>query len=133
MKSVATNIVTTAAGSGDIVVAGEVTVYTKAIEIAYGEYFATSFKAASAAGGIDLKIEMEQSFRLPVTEGAADDYWKEPVDAADIVASLVVEDTIYHKALAPIPMKYIRFKIAGAAGNSADTILNQWLHKQENF
>lgn len=132
---------TTASGSvgvsggipySDIAVAGETTVYAKAIYIGLGKFFSLSYKAASSAGGINLKIEIEQSFRLPTTEGSSDTYWAEPVNMADIVSALTTENAIYHTSLPLIPLPYFRLKITGGVGNSADTILNAWLTKQES-
>jgi len=139
-KNMGLNVITAATGvvvaSGDmqysnIAVAGAVTVYTKAIEVSKAEFFGLFYKANSVLAGVDLKIELQTSFILPVTEGSADDYWSEPVNQPDIVASLTTEDTIYHQSLSVPPCKYLRFKITGAAGNAADCILNMWLVKQE--
>jgi hypothetical protein len=115
----------------DIAVAGAVTVYTRSVFVGEGKFFSLSYTGSSVVGAIDLKIEIQQSFRPPVTEGAADDYWAKPDGMGDVVASLTVEDSIRHYSLPLIPMGYFRLKITGAAGNSADTILRAWLSKQE--
>jgi hypothetical protein len=116
----------------DIAIAGAVTVYTKAVYVGLSKFHSLSYTAVSSAGGIVLKIEVEQSFKLPATEGSSDTYWAEPEGMGDIVANLVTESTIYHKSLALIPLPYFRLKITGGVGNSADTIVNAWLSKQEN-
>ena len=142
MKSIGINVVTTKSGNvqvtgdmqySDILINAADVVYTKAIDVSKADIFGVFYTAVSTLGGIDLKIEVQTSFILPVTEGATDTYWSEPVNMADIVASLTVESTIYHQALAIPPCKYLRFKITGAAGNSADTLLNMWLAKQSDF
>jgi hypothetical protein len=115
----------------DIPVAGAVTVYTRSVYVGAGKFFSLSYMANSVAAGIDLKIEIEQSFRPPVTECASDTYWAKPDGIADVVASLTVEGTIRHYSLPLIPMGYFRLKITGAVGNNADSILNAWLSKQE--
>ena len=115
----------------DIEVAGAVTVYTRSVYVGAGKFFSLSYKANSVAAGIDLKIEIEQSFRPPVTEGAADTYWAKPDGIGDVVASLTVEGTIRHYSLPLIPMGYFRLKITGAAGNNADCILLAWISRQE--
>lgn len=115
----------------DIPVAGVGPVYTRAVYVGASKFHTLSYMANSVAAGIDLKIEIQQSFKLPATEGAADTYWTEPVGMNDIVASLTTEGTIYHASLALIPLPYFRLKITGAAGNNADCILNCWLSKQE--
>jgi hypothetical protein len=106
-------------------------VYTRSVYVGAGKFFSLSYTANSVVGGIDIKIEIQQSFRPPVTECAADDYWAKPDGIGDVVASLTVEDTIRHYSLPLIPMSYFRLKITGAAGNSADSILRAWLSKQE--
>jgi len=125
------NAITTAAGSTDLAVAGVTTIYSKAIYVGLAKFFALSYKAVSALAAVNLKIEVEQSFQLPTTEGAADDYWKEPVGMADIVGALTMEDTWYHAALPLIPLPYMRLKIMGGAGNAADAIVTAILSKQE--
>ena len=127
-----TDIITLANGSASLAVAGAVTIYTKALNVKPGEFFALSYKAVSASGTPDVKIEMEQSFQLPTTEGSADTaYWAEPENTNDIETSLTSE-TIRHKAINPVALPYIRFKITGAAGNNADTVVSMWLTKQED-
>ena len=76
-------------------------------------------KSLEVLKGIDLKIEIQQSFRLPVTEGAADTYWAKPDGMADVVASLTVEGAVRNYSLPLIPLPYFRLKITGAVGNSA--------------
>ncbi len=115
----------------DIAVAGVTTVYTKSMYIGAAKFFSLSYMANSAAAGVNLKIEIQQSFRPPVTEGAADTYWSEPVNLADIVAALTTENTIYHQSLPLIPLPYMRLKITGLTGNNADAIVNAWLSAQE--
>lgn len=116
----------------DIPVAGAVTVYTRSVYVGAGKFFSLAYMANSALAGIDLKIEIQQSFRPPVTEGSSDTYWAKPDGIGDVVASLTVEGVIRHYSLPLIPMGYFRLKITGAAGNANDCLLNCWLNKQEN-
>ena len=116
----------------DIPVSGAVTVYTRSVYVGAGKFFSLAYMAASASGGIDLKIEIQQSFRPPVTECAVDTYWAKPDGIGDVVASLTVESTIRYYSLPLISAGYFRLKITGAAGNSVDCLLNCWLIKQEN-
>ena len=130
MREVTSDKVVTSAGASNIAVAGAVTVYTQSFVLGDGDFFSVSYTAVSAAASVDLKIELEQSFQPPTTDGSADTYYKVPESMSDIETSFTTESTVRHKALAPIAMKYGRFKITGAAGNGADTILNMWLSKQ---
>jgi hypothetical protein len=113
----------------DIPVAGAVTVYTRSMRT--GKFMSLFYLANSVLAGIDLKIEIQQSFRPPVTEGAADTYWCKPDGMADVVASLTVEGTIRAYSLPLITAPYWRLKITGAAGNNSDCLLNAWVCKEE--
>jgi hypothetical protein len=126
-----TDQITLANGSASLAVAGATTIYTKALRVKAGEYFAVSYKFPSALGAPDVKIEVEQSFQLPTTEGAADaDYWTTPENVNPIESSLTTE-TIRHKALNIPALPFLRFKITGAVANAADTIGAMWLTRQE--
>jgi hypothetical protein len=109
-------------GVVEIPIAEDAVVYTPSIDLRQGEYFAVMYKATSD-GNVKLKIEFEQSYTLPETEGAADDSWVETI--ADINAALADED--WHIAkIEPIASPYGRFKITGLAdplGNDATTTL----------
>jgi len=106
-----------------IPVATTAVVYTPAKLVEKGEYFALMYKATSD-GDVKLKIEIESSYKLPVTEESADDYWAESTD--DVVAALADEN--WHiKKIEPVAAKYIRVKITGLAApsaNDASTTLN---------
>ncbi len=132
MKRVFTKNILTSADSTDIAVAGAVTVYTKVFKLAFGEYFCLSYKATVSAGAPDLKIELQQSFQEPTTEGATDSNWVEPENMADIETSLTTE-TYHHKSLSPVTLPFARLKITGAAGNAASTVLNAKISQQEEL
>uniref|UniRef100_A0A6H1ZNV5 Uncharacterized protein n=1 Tax=viral metagenome TaxID=1070528 RepID=A0A6H1ZNV5_9ZZZZ len=132
MRKVQVQKVLLSTESASIAVASTAVVYTKAMKLAFGDYFALSYKAVSAAGSPDVKIELEQSYELPTTEGSSDAEWVEPENMADIETNLTVE-TQKHKSLSPIPLPYGRFKITGNAGNAADTILTMFLSIQEEL
>jgi len=131
MDIIGLNVLTNLAGSPDIVVAGETTVYSRSIPVGMAKFFSLSYKAASDAGGINLKLEIEESFQLPTTECASDSSYKEPEGVGDIVDGFTTENTWVHVKLPLTPMKYFRLKITGLTGNSADTVLNAKLSKQE--
>jgi hypothetical protein len=90
------------------------TVYTKSFNLRYGAYFALSYIAASA-GAIDLTIQLEQSYRLPTTEGSADAAYVIPATLADIHTNLV-DALQHHTAFSPVALPYARLKITSAAG-----------------
>ena len=100
-------------------------VYTPSISLKQGEYFALMYKATSG-GNVKLKIEMEESYKLPVTEEASDTYWSVSESATAIEAALDDED--WHvKKIEPITAPYLRIKITGLgapSANDASTTLN---------
>ena len=116
----------------DIAIASEAVVYTKSFKLAFGDYFAVSYKATSASSTPDIKIELEQSWTEPTTEGSQDDNWVEPEGMADIETSLTTE-TQHHKSLSPATLPLGRFKITGNGSNPSDTTVNIKVHKQEEL
>lgn len=122
-----TERVLTAANSETIAVDGTDVVYTRSFDVS-GEQFFGASALASSGGTVNVKIELEQSFQPPTTEGAADDNWAVP-DNTDILAT-VVNTTVRHFNLQPIPLRYLRFKITGLAGNDSTTSLTMKLSKQ---
>ena len=105
--------------------------YSRAIPLAYGKYFAISYKAKSDAT-VTLKIEFEQSWVKPATEGSQDDNWVEPESASDINAALADEDW-HHESISPVAMPFIRFKITASGSNHLSTTLQIKFHMQEEM
>lgn len=134
MKRVAVTPILSSAEAVDIAIASAATVYTKAFKLAFGEYFSLAYKASSATGTPDVKIELEVAIKdvLPATEGSADTNYVEPENMADVETSLTTE-TWHIKSLSPPPCVYARLKITGSGSNPADTILNAHIMKQEEF
>lgn len=115
-----------------IPVASTATVYTRAVPLSMGVYFGLKYKAGSVTGSPSVKIEMEQSDRLPATEGAADAHYVVPSGVSDIESNLTTE-TWNIKTLSPVPMPYMRFKITGSGTNESDTLVNLNLATQEDM
>lgn len=113
------NDVLSSAGATDIAVASTATVYTRSFPLVYGSAFGLSYKAASS-GTINLKIELEQSFTPPATEGASDANWVVP-EGLSAIDSGVTDSNMHHASMSPIPLKYGRLKITGLTGNDAST------------
>ncbi|MEA2036144.1 MAG: hypothetical protein U9O94_01445 [Nanoarchaeota archaeon] len=108
-----------ASGSESIAVASTGVVYTKAFPLTYGEYFGLWLILVSA-GSPDVKVELEQSYAKPDTEGTADtSLWEvtEEVDAQ-------VNDKLAHVlTVSPKPMNWGRYKITGLGSNPSDTVV----------
>jgi hypothetical protein len=132
MNRVSVENITTAADSVSIAVASAAVVYTKAFDLSYGAYFALAYKAVSATGSPSIKIELEQSWILPTTEGAADANWVVPEGATATEADLTTE-TQHLKALSPVTMPFGRLKITGSGTNPADTIVTAKISQQQQF
>ncbi len=134
MKRVCVDPILSSAEAVNIAIASHAVVYTKAFKIAFGEYFSLAYKALSAGGAPDIKIELEQSIKdvLPATEGAADTNYVVAENMANIETNLGAE-TWHIKALNPGLSVYGRFKITGNAANPADTIFTGHINKQEEF
>lgn len=120
-----------ASGITAIPIASQAVVYTKAVKLSFAAFFALSYKCASS-GTVNLKIEIEQSYKLPTTEGAADDYYAVPENTNEIDAGVTDTDQ-HHISLSPVAMKYVRFKITGLEGNDASTTIQLYLSKQEDI
>jgi len=122
----------TALGLEDIAVASTATVYTDSFKLKQGMYFGLWLLASSAAGAPDLKIQLEESYTAPATEGSADSNYVIPENMADIQSSLTAE-TAKVQLISPVPMTYARFKITGQGTNNADTILNMKIFIQDGI
>lgn len=110
------------AGTTPMAVPGEVTYYTRAVNVSKGYAFGIKFKALSATGTPTLKLEIEESDVLPTTEGSADTNFVVPDSASDLISNL--NDEVWHVRVFPlVPMTYARLKITGLSGNPADTTL----------
>ncbi len=115
----------------DIAVASTAVIYTKSFKLSFADYFAISY-IASSTGTPALKIELEQSFQEPTTEGSSDANWVEPENMADIETALATK-TMHHKSLAPVTLAYARFKITGGASNPSDTTIAIKVSQQEEL
>ena len=131
MRQVSVHNVPDSTGDETIAVGAAATVYTKAIKIEKMEYFGLKYRATSVAGAPNVKIEIEQSDRLPATEGSSDAHYVEPEGMADIESALVTE-TWHIKTLSPVVAPYIRFKIT-EGGAQSDTIVELTLMTQEEL
>lgn len=122
--------VVTAADAADILVNATDVVYTKSFKLNNGQYFGIAARATSVIGTAAVKIELEESPLPPTTEGAAETtLFVEPDGFSDIMD---ISDGLMHiKTVTPIPMAYGRYKITGAGGNPADTLVKIWNFMQE--
>lgn len=113
-----------------LAVAATATAYSNAFPIGYALYFGLWLKVAVASGTPDIKVELEESYILPVTEGAQDDNWIEPDGASDISAS--IGDALAHIfTISPKPMPFARFKLTGLNSNPSSATVALRVFLQE--
>lgn len=122
----------TKAGAVSIAVASTATVYTDSFKLKQGMYFGLWMLATSSAGAPDLKIQLEESYTTPATEGSADANYAIPENMADIQSSLTAE-TAKVQLISPVPMTYARFKITGQGTNNADTVIQMKIFIQDTI
>lgn len=109
--------ITTSTGVAEIPIATTAVVYTPAINLKMGEYFAVAYKATSD-GAVKLEIKFEQCHVEPTLE-AADVKSVVPTGFTTIETGLA--DEIWHiKKIEPICLPYGRFKITGLGAPSAN-------------
>jgi len=116
-------------GTASIGVNADEIIYTGSFPISSSNVFGVWLKAVSATGTPAIKVELEESYTLPTTEGAGDANWVEPDGFSDVFSSIA--DEIAHvKYLSPDPMPYARFKITGGGANPADTVVTIYRFSQ---
>ena len=118
-------------GVTSIPVAGTATVYTRSFSLRYAAYFALAYKATSD-GNVNLKIELEQSWTDPTTEGSADANYVVPEGASEVDAGLTDENW-HNVSLSPVAVPKARFKITGLSGNDDSTVLQLKLSLQQSL
>ena len=94
------------------------TVYTNAIRIDDGDKFLVSFKNTTSYTS-NVTIVWEQSFQAPDTEYAADITY---FQVSTIASAVATNGTWNYVSIPYITLPYMRFRITGAAYNSASTV-----------
>lgn len=119
-------------GTSPITCASTTTVYSQSKESKYLSAMGIWLIAASpgSLGTPNLKIQVEQSYVDPTTEGTSDANWVIGDGVPDVYTNL--NDTIAHiKTLALVPMKKYRLKITGLGSNPSDCTLLAVIFQQE--
>lgn len=119
---------------GAIAVAGNVTVYTMPLKIAFGDVFCLSVKATKTAGNVDVDVSIEQGCALPTAgnENAADSAYVLP-EGFSTPTYNITDENWHHIPFSPAVLPYLRWKLAGDAGNHASVTLDMKLSKQEGL
>lgn len=112
-------------GSTDVIpVALEATVYTRSFPMFLAQFFGIWVKATSGTGTPNVKIELEEGWSEPTTEGSAETALFVEPDGFDDIFNPINDQLAHIKTIAPVPMAYGRYKITGLTGNPADTTLS---------
>lgn len=102
----------------NLAVASTGVVWTNAFKWGFASNFSIWIKCATNTSPA-IKVELEESWILPVTEGASDSNWVVP-DAYPPIFSDIVDTNAHIKGITPVFGKYARYKITGLAGNPSD-------------
>lgn len=117
-------------GTGTIVIPNTTPVYSYSFSLKYGTSFGIWYQAGNGSGTANMKIQLEQSYKRPGTEGSSDTAWVIGAGVADIATNLI-DTTAHIQSVSPVPMKYARLKITGLGSNPADATLTAWFFQQE--
>lgn len=123
--------VTNSSGTTSIAVVSDQSIYTASFPMDKSDVFGVWLKATSASSTPSITVELQESYRLPTTEGAADSNYVEPDGFSDIFTALA-DEVAHVTTLSPVPMPYGRYKITGGAGNPADTVVTIYNFTQGN-
>ncbi len=113
-----------------LAVASQGVVYSNSFLMRWVENFGIWVQATSVSSTPALKIELQESYTPPATEGSADLNYVVGDGVADVYTNLA-DELAHVKSLNPVPMQYGRYKITGLAGNPADTLLTLINFQQE--
>lgn len=113
-----------------ITIANTTVVYSRHFRLNLAQAFGIWLQAGNGSGTANMKIQLEQSYVVPATEGAADANYVIGDNVADIYSNL--NDALAHvKTISPVPMKYGRLKITGLGSNPVDATLTAYIFQQE--
>lgn len=113
-----------------VLVNGVTTVYSNSFLMRWVENFGVWVLAVSPLTNPNIRIQFEESYVPPVTEGSADTNYVVADGVADVY-SAIVDEIVHIKSLNPVPMQYGRYKISGLTGNGTDTVVTIVNFQQE--
>lgn len=113
-----------------VAVASTAVVYSNSFPMRWVENFGVWIQATSALSTPSIKIELQESYVPPATEGNSDTNYVVGDGVADVYSNLNDENA-HIKTLSPVPMQYGRYKITGLSANPADTVVTIVNFQQE--
>lgn len=116
--------------AGAITIPTTTVVFSRVFRLNYGEAFGVWYQAGNGSGTANMKIQLEQSYTTPTTEGASDANYVIGSGVADIANNLA-DTTAHIQSISPVPMKYARLKITGLGSNPSDATLTFKIFQQE--
>lgn len=118
--------VLTSASSASLALATSGVLYTKAIDISNLSNLVLGIILAGT-GSVSVKVEIEESYKKPETEGASDASFVVVNGVSDVVSNLAVKTQKYYP-LSASGLRYVRFKITELTGASTDTVATAFLN-----
>ena len=119
-----------ASGSNIILVPSTGTVYSASFPLKYAEYFGVYIIKKAGTGTISIKVQFQESYVVPDTEGASDSKWVIPEGMPDVFSN--INDALARiKNISPVPMKLGRFVFTGLGSNPSDAALTVKLFTQQ--
>lgn len=115
------NIAKVSSIATNLAVASQGTVYTNSFKWGFASNFSIWFKCATASSP-SIRVQLEESYTEPSTQGSADTNWAVP-DGFPDVESNIVDTNAHIKGVTPVYGKYARYKITGLSGNPSDTTI----------
>ena len=100
----------------------ETTVFSQSFPLLKGAAYGWTLQFSSA-GDIDVKVELEQGFTRPTTEGTTDTATFVVPDNKTTELISIDDEDLHVTAYAPDATPYGRLKITGQSGNAASTTL----------
>ena len=122
--------VNNSSGVGTITIPTTTVVYSMSFSLKYGQAFGIWFQAGNGSGTANMKIQLEQSYKRPSSEGASDASYVIGAGVADIITNLN-DTTARVQSVSPVPMKYARLKVTGLGSNPSDATLTAYIFQQE--
>jgi len=110
-------------------VAETATVYGKAFITTFLEAMCAIFVAAST-GTVTVAVWLEQSDQIPDTEEVADTNFVVNENASAIIS--LANELRHNIAIAPLPLRYSRFKYIGSGSNHSSTTVTSFISKVED-
>ena len=104
--------------------------YSHSFDLSKGVAFGLFIGATSVLGTPSVKVELQESYRRPTTEGAADGAWVVPDGKSALIDNMNDQEP-HVVTVNPVPMTYGRLKLTGLSGHADDSLVTARLFQQD--